>query len=122
VGLLLVAALAAGEALGAEFEAVRLEVPPVIDGILDDAAWTSAASIVGLVQVRPFHGEPSPVVTEVLLGYDDEALYVAFRCADDEPERRASSSSWISTGPESRPLASGSRSTSSMIAIGAASP
>jgi len=76
---------------GTELVPVRLETPPTIDGRLDDPAWESAARIAGFSQVAPFHGEPSPVLTTVFVGYDDEALYVAFRCEDDEMDRLAAS-------------------------------
>jgi hypothetical protein len=66
-----------------EMQAVRFESPPLIDGKVDDAVWYTASSVSGLVQVRPFHSEASPLPTSVLLGYDDEAVYVAFRCETD---------------------------------------
>jgi hypothetical protein len=71
--------------------AVRFEAPPVIDGNVDEEIWRSAEPFSGLSQVRPFFGEPSPVATEILLGYDDTALYVAVRCNDDDPARIAAS-------------------------------
>ena len=49
-----------------ELEAVRLDTPPVIDGILDDEAWAQTKPVSGLVQLRPFFGEPSPVQTDML--------------------------------------------------------
>jgi hypothetical protein len=52
---------------------------PVIDGVLDDAVWANAARIDNLHQVNPVeYAEPSER-TEVLLLYDDDALYVAAR-------------------------------------------
>jgi hypothetical protein len=74
-----------------ETKAVRFEVPPVIDGTADEDVWGEAEPISGLLQVRPFFGEASPAGTEILLGYDDTALYVALRCDDDDPERIAAS-------------------------------
>ena len=84
-----VSALAAGS--NSELAPVRLEAPPTIDGKLDDPVWDDATQVEGFLQIRPFHGEPSPVTTAVLLGYDDEALYVAFRCQDDDRGRIAAS-------------------------------
>jgi len=66
-------------------EAVPFESAPVIDGVLDDAAWEGASRVEGFIQIRPFFGEASPMPTEVLVGHDQEALYIAFRCADDDP-------------------------------------
>jgi len=74
-----------------EVTAIRFEVPPVIDGNPDEEVWGKAEPISGLLQIRPFFGEPSPVVTEILFGYDDTALYVALRCNDHDPERIAAS-------------------------------
>ncbi len=82
--VLALCAVSARVAGGSELAAVRLEAPPAIDGRLDDPAWRTAARVEGFVQIRPVHGEPSPVITTVFLGYDDEALYVAFRCQDDD--------------------------------------
>jgi len=86
---LVVSALAADST--SELIPVRLETPPTIDGQLDDPAWENAAQVEGFFQIRPFHGEPSPVTTTVLLGYDDDALYIAFRCQDDDMGRIAAS-------------------------------
>ena len=74
-----------------ETNAVRFEEPPVIDGKPDEEVWGEAEPMSGLLQVRPFFGEPSPVGTEILIGYDDTALYVALRCSDDDPGRIAAS-------------------------------
>ncbi|MBT8489222.1 MAG: carbohydrate binding family 9 domain-containing protein, partial [Gemmatimonadetes bacterium] len=92
LAVLALCALSAGAAdSNSEIAAVRLEAPPTIDGRLDDAVWQSAARVEGFTQVEPFHGEPSPVATTVLLGYDEEALYVAFDCRDDDTSRIAAS-------------------------------
>ena len=72
-----------------EMAAVRFEEPPTIDGQLDDPVWASAARAEGFVQIRPMRGEPSPFLTTVFLGYDDEALYVAIRAQDEEIGRIA---------------------------------
>lgn len=45
----------------------RLEIPPAIDGHLDDPAWEGAARVEGFTQVEPFHGEPSPVATTLFI-------------------------------------------------------
>jgi len=86
-------ALSAASALAAdsnsELTPVRFETPPTIDGVLDDPVWESAAQVEGFWQIRPSHGEPSPVTTTVLLGYDDEALYIGFRCQDNDIGRIA---------------------------------
>jgi hypothetical protein len=80
-----------GAAPGFRMQAARLELPPLIDGKLDEEAWDTAASVSGFLQVQPSHGEPSPLATTVLLGYDDQAVYVAFRCGDDAMQSIAAS-------------------------------
>jgi hypothetical protein len=60
--------------------AVRAEAPPRIDGKLDDAAWSLAASTNAFTQKFPNErSEPSEATTMRIL-YDDEAIYVAFDC------------------------------------------
>ena len=68
---------------------VRFEHPPMIDGRLDDAAWTSAARLAGFRQVQPGDNLEPSQRTEVLLGYDRRALYVAFRAHDTSGQVRA---------------------------------
>jgi hypothetical protein len=89
--LLTAVAPATGAAPEFAMPAARLEIPPLIDGRLDEPVWDTAASVSGFLQVRPFHGEPSPLATTVLLGYDDEAVYVAFRCEDEAMQSIAAS-------------------------------
>ena len=77
-------------AASAEGKVVRLyrtEAPPKLDGRLDDAAWSDAATMDDMHQYEPVdHGEPSEPTT-VYLAYDDENLYVAARMWDSEPDR-----------------------------------
>ena len=55
---------------------VRATTAPMVDGVLDDAVWASAARIDDLHQVSPLeYAEPSER-TEVYLLYDDDALYI----------------------------------------------
>jgi hypothetical protein len=63
--------------------AVRAQAPPVIDGVLDDAVWAAAAPDEGFVQQYPAEGAPAGRKTELRIAYDDQAVYVAFRCHDD---------------------------------------
>jgi hypothetical protein len=63
----------------------RAGSPIRIDGILDEAAWASAAVIPVDIEFRPGENIPAPVETTCLLTYDDHALYAAFRAADPRP-------------------------------------
>ncbi len=69
-----------------ELEGVPLSSKPKIDGILDDSVWSEAAVADGFVQFVPQFGQPSPYRTVVLVGYTEDALYVAFKCFDPEPD------------------------------------
>jgi uncharacterized lipoprotein YddW (UPF0748 family) len=53
--------------------------PPVIDGKLDDAAWQSAGK--AQLDFTQLGGEVTQH-TDMLLAYDAENLYIAFRCAE----------------------------------------
>jgi hypothetical protein len=66
--------------------ATRLTTSPVIDGALDDEAWTGAPLPTGKwLSYNPLHGEAVPQETTVWVGYDRDALYFAFRCDDPDP-------------------------------------
>ncbi|MFQ6097800.1 MAG: carbohydrate binding family 9 domain-containing protein [Armatimonadota bacterium] len=61
-----------------------------IDGRLDDACWHRAMAS-GTGRAAPFVGlaapTPAKVQTEAFVTYDDEAMYVAFRCNEPELSR-----------------------------------
>jgi len=72
----------------AGLRATYLNQPPVIDGLLDDEAWSAAPLKTGeWKSYNPLHGDTVPQQTTVWVGYDKDALYVAFRCDDPEPNR-----------------------------------
>ncbi len=68
---------------------MRVETPPVIDGVLDESVWGEAQAITDFHQVRPGDGTPPSERTEVYLLYDDDALYVGARLGDSEPDQIA---------------------------------
>ena len=68
---------------------VRVESPPIIDGILDDLVWGQANMITDFHQIRPGDGTEPSEPTEVYLLYDDDAIYIGARMYDSEPERIA---------------------------------
>jgi hypothetical protein len=69
-----------------QFRAVRVAQPPVIDGIIDDAVWQQANVLTDFLQTRPGNGAPTSERTEVYVVYDDDALYVAARMYDSDPD------------------------------------
>jgi hypothetical protein len=66
---------------------VRTATPPVIDGDLSDAVWAAAAVVDDLHQVTPIEYAMPDERTEVLIVYDDDALYVAARLYDTDPSQ-----------------------------------
>ena len=69
-----------------QVRAVRTDTPPVIDGFLDDAAWSEAELLSPLTQVEPVEGARPSERTEIRFLYDAEALYVAIRAFDADPD------------------------------------
>jgi len=67
-------------------ELVRTNTAPVIDGVLDDAAWANAALIDDLHQITPIEYAEPFERTEIYVVYDDDSLYVGARLYDTDPE------------------------------------
>ncbi len=65
--------------------AVRVETGPVLDGHLDDAAWSRAPVLGGFLQHEPFDGTPATERTEVRIVFDQEAIYIGARLFDRDP-------------------------------------
>ena len=68
-----------------QFRAARVETPPIVDGVLDDTVWSAAEVITDFHQTRPGNGTPTSERTEVYVVYTDDALYIAARMFDSEP-------------------------------------
>src|SRR5687768_12870825 len=69
---------------GVSAPAVRLSDTPVIDGELGDAGWNGLEVLSGFTQRIPSDGQPATLGTDVRIGYDASALYVAIRAHDDD--------------------------------------
>ncbi len=69
------------------FYPLRIESQPTIDGVLDDEVWSRAPAVSGFRSFTPDYGKQLAGETEVLMAYDDENLYFAFRCFDPEPSK-----------------------------------
>src|SRR5665647_457841 len=63
--------------------AILVSKAPVIDGRLNDEAWTTAAKIDQLVQREPDSGQPVSEKTIFYVCYDANFLYVGVKCFDD---------------------------------------
>ncbi len=70
-----------------EINAVRLEKPPKIDGILDDEAWLNAEVGGPIIQNSPRAGKQMDQQTEFRVAYDSNNIYVAVWCWDSEPDK-----------------------------------
>ncbi|MGB1779658.1 MAG: DUF5916 domain-containing protein [Longimicrobiales bacterium] len=67
----------AGE--GYRIRAVRTEVAPVLDGILEEHVWGRGGLIDELIQQEPLEGARATEDTEIHLLYDAETLYIGVR-------------------------------------------
>jgi hypothetical protein len=67
----------------------RCAAPPVIDGRLDEACWSSAAALTGFVQTKPGDNSPPSRQTAVIVAYDAQTLYLGIRAAENPVKVRA---------------------------------
>jgi hypothetical protein len=67
------------------FKPLRTDVPPVVDGRLDDEVWGRAPSVTGFKSFIPDFGREPSEKTVAFMAYDAENLYFAFKCFDREP-------------------------------------
>jgi hypothetical protein len=65
---------------------VRTDSPPVVDGDLSEAVWARAAIVDDLHQTEPIEYAMPSERTEILILYDDDALYIGARLYDKDPE------------------------------------
>jgi hypothetical protein len=73
---------------GTAVDPTRAEHPPVVDGVLDDAVWTTAPlDLPEWLSYNPVSGQKIVQRTEVRVAYDAQALYIAFHCLDPEPDK-----------------------------------
>ncbi len=75
------------DATGKQIDAFMVEGPPVLDGVLDDDAWTFATAITDLHQVEPDEFADPSEDTTFLVVYTRDALYVAAIFRDSEPDK-----------------------------------
>jgi len=71
----------------ATVRATRIPEPLVLDGRLDEPAYTRVPPIDGFIQQEPRAGEPATEPTDVWVFFDDDNVYVSARCWDSHPER-----------------------------------
>ncbi len=61
----------------------RVERAPRLDGILEPGEWDHAAVLDSFTNSRPVEGVRDTLGTVAYVMYDDQNLYVGFRCLDD---------------------------------------
>ena len=88
---MMIAALISFNAFGQEttkrrYRAVRIEQPPVIDGILNDETWLAGEWQGDFTQFDPYEGMKPSQPTEFKILYDDSHIYVAIKAYDSAPD------------------------------------
>jgi hypothetical protein len=63
----------------------KTEFEITVDAVLDEGAWQEALVLELKYEVRPGENVTPPVSTEVLLTYNENNFYAAFRCYDPNP-------------------------------------
>ncbi|MBN1819601.1 MAG: carbohydrate binding family 9 domain-containing protein [Prolixibacteraceae bacterium] len=69
------------------YYATRTELKPKIDGKLDDECWLQGEWSAGFRQQQPAQAQPPSQETEIKILYDNQNLYIAMLCHDNEPEK-----------------------------------
>ena len=64
-------------------KAIKTVQPPLIDGLLDDAAWLTSPVATEFIQNFPSVGKPATQRTEVRVLYNDEYIYIGAKLFDD---------------------------------------
>jgi hypothetical protein len=70
-------------------EIKRVNSTVTVDGNLDDSGWINASRVSNFVERFPGKNIEPLVRTEAFVTYDDNLLYVAFKCYDDPSKVRA---------------------------------
>lgn len=65
----------------------KTDIPPVIDGKLDDPVWQKAPHETGFKTYHPDYGIEMIENSVVYYAYDRENIYFAFRCFDSQPNK-----------------------------------
>lgn len=63
----------------------RTDIPPVIDGRLDDAVWRTAVKVTTFVQYEPVDGAEPSEPTDMYVAYDSDHLYFGFYAYYSDP-------------------------------------
>ncbi len=65
----------------------RLDIPPNIDGLIEDGCWKNIQPVSGFFQYDPINGEKASEETLVWAAYDQKNIYFAFLMTDSRPDK-----------------------------------
>lgn len=87
LGMSLDASSAAADRFSGSGGAIRLTPPrtgqaPKLDGRIDEGEWQAAAVLEGFTHGRPVEGVRDSLGTQCFVMYDQQQLYIAFRCPE----------------------------------------
>ena len=68
------------------YEAYRVEVAPVINGVFDDEAWQLGSWAGDFTQLEPYADRPPSQQTEFKVAFDNMNLYIAVKALDSAPD------------------------------------
>ena len=88
--LLSLLVLCSALSLKAQIKSAYAEIPPEIDGSLDDAVWQSSPSVTGFKTFVPDFLQDMPHKTVAYVAHDEENLYFAVKCFDDPNQIKTS--------------------------------
>ena len=86
-GALLLAAAAASVHAAEPLQIPRVEGAIVVDGVLDETAWTQAATVDLAFENQPGDNLPASVKTTARIAYTEDALLLAFSAEDPDPSK-----------------------------------
>ena len=70
-----------------KIQALRIESPIKLDGILDEEAWAKASHISNFTQRELVENAPATERTEVAVAYSGQDLYIGVWCFDSQPDQ-----------------------------------
>ncbi len=63
----------------------RTDTPPVVDGVLDDEVWRTAAHLTEFTQQSPIEGADGTEATDVYIAYDSDNIYFGLHAHYEDP-------------------------------------
>jgi hypothetical protein len=68
------------------YTTARVQTPILLDGKLIESAWDEVSWGGDFIQYQPKEGQPPSESTQFKILYDDDNLYIGYRCFDHEPD------------------------------------